>query len=167
MDDQLITERRPVAFPQVFGYLRHLTGGPARHAALIGCLAEYCRRHELSLRGVFTDREVAVAVRSPAFVGLLDALGLPDTYGVVVPALSHMGPKHIAGPRRRQIAATGSGLIVVRITRPTAGPTHPLGEFSSLRHQGIPDVHSSCAAKRIHSHGHVGPSLNAHDQSQT
>ncbi|WP_316762542.1 hypothetical protein [Streptomyces herbicida] len=167
MDDELITERRPVAFPQVFGYLRHVTSGPARHAALIGCLAEYCGRHELSLRGVFTDREVAVAVRSPAFIGLLDALGLPDTYGVVVPALSHMGPKHIAGPRRRQIAATGIRLIVVRSTRPTAGPTPPLGEFPNLHHQGTPDVRSNCAAKRTHSHGHTGPSLNAHNQPQT
>ncbi|MFF2465289.1 hypothetical protein [Streptomyces mirabilis] len=57
MDDELITERRSVAFPQVFGYLRHVTGGLARHAALVGCLTEYCRQHELTLCGVFTERE--------------------------------------------------------------------------------------------------------------
>ncbi|MDH6698576.1 hypothetical protein [Streptomyces sp. MAA16] len=28
MDDDLITERRPVTFPQVFGYLRHRRSAP-------------------------------------------------------------------------------------------------------------------------------------------
>lgn len=65
MDEELITERRPVTGPQVFGYVRHVTGGQARHAALVDCLTEYCRRHELTLCGVFTDREATVAVRSP------------------------------------------------------------------------------------------------------
>ncbi|MER6075990.1 hypothetical protein ABT187_46075 [Streptomyces sp. NPDC001817] len=40
MDEELITERRSVALPQVFGYVRHATGGLARQAALIGCLTE-------------------------------------------------------------------------------------------------------------------------------
>jgi len=83
MDDELITERRRVAFPQVFGYLRHVTGGLVRHAALVDCLTDYCRRHELALCGVFTDRDATVAIRSPAFVGLVDTLELPDTYGAV------------------------------------------------------------------------------------
>ncbi|MEU2743472.1 hypothetical protein ABZ656_51580 [Streptomyces sp. NPDC007095] len=29
MDDELITERHSVAFPQVFGYVRHVAGGLA------------------------------------------------------------------------------------------------------------------------------------------
>ncbi|MET8584020.1 hypothetical protein ABZX39_24550 [Streptomyces collinus] len=86
MDDDLITERRPVAFPQVFGYLRHVTGGLPRHAALVDCLTEYCDRHELALCGVFTERDSTVIIRSPAFIGLLDVLELPDAYGAVVPA---------------------------------------------------------------------------------
>ncbi|MFG2378564.1 hypothetical protein ACGFY9_44805 [Streptomyces sp. NPDC048504] len=114
MDDELITERRRVAFPQVFGYLRHVTGGPVRHAALVDCLTDYCRRHELALCGVFTDRDATVASRSPAFVGLLDALELPDIYGAVVPALSHLGPRSFGRERKRRIAATGTRLIVVR-----------------------------------------------------
>ncbi|MBW8702025.1 hypothetical protein MBT84_20665 [Streptomyces sp. MBT84] len=68
----------------VFGYLRHITGGLARHAALVDCLTEYCRRHELTLGGVFTDRDATVAIRSAAFGGLVDALQLPDTYGALV-----------------------------------------------------------------------------------
>ncbi|CCK28306.1 hypothetical protein BN159_3927 [Streptomyces davaonensis JCM 4913] len=120
MDDEPLTERRPVTGPRVFGYLRHVTGGAARHTALTGCITEYCRRHELTLCGVFTDREPAVAFRSPAFVGLLDALELPDTYGTVTPALGHLGPRPVAAERKRRISATGARLITVRSTRPTA-----------------------------------------------
>ncbi len=136
MDEELITERRPVTGPHVFGYIRHVTGGQARHAALVDCLTEYCRRHELTLCGVFTDREATVTVRSPAFVGLLDALELPDTYGTVIPVLSHLGPKHTANERKRQITATSTRLIVVRSTRATTGPSPSLGASSSLQRQG-------------------------------
>ena len=136
MDEELITERRPVTGPQVFGYLRHVTGGLARHAALVDCLAEYCHRHELTLCGVFTDREATVAVRSPAFVGLLDALELPDIYGTVVPALSHLGPRRIATERKRQITATNTRLIVVRSIRATTGSVPSLSARPDLQQQG-------------------------------
>ncbi|MFD5253292.1 hypothetical protein ACFWM5_10720 [Streptomyces bobili] len=123
MEDEPITERRPLAGPHVFGYLRHITSGVARHAALADCLAEYCRRHELTLCGVFTDREATTAVRSPAFVGLLDSLELPDTYGAVIPARSHLGSRRIAAERERQIIALSPRLLVVRRTasRPRSG----------------------------------------------
>ncbi|MEV6478411.1 hypothetical protein [Streptomyces sp. NPDC051576] len=125
MDDELITERRRVAFPQVLGYLRHVTGGLVRHAALVDCLTDYCRRHELDLCGVFTDRDATLAIRSPAFIGLVDTLELPDTYGAVVPALSHLGPRSIGNERKRQITATGTRLIVVRSLKSTteSGPS--------------------------------------------
>jgi hypothetical protein len=136
MDDELITERRPVAFPQVFGYLRHVTGGLPRHAALVDCLTEYCDRHELALCGVFTERDRTVVIRSPAFVGLLDALELPAAYGAVVPALSHLGPKGLGTERERQIAATGARLIVVRPLTPTTRSVSSLSASHSLRPQG-------------------------------
>ncbi|MYW47384.1 hypothetical protein GT346_29755 [Streptomyces sp. SID161] len=136
MDDDLITERRSVACPQVFGYLRHVTGGPARHSALVDCLTEYCRLHELTLCGVFTDRKATVAVRSPAFAGLLDALGLPDTYGAVVPALSHLGPKRVVSERQRQITATNTRLIMIRPDRPTPERAPRFGVSPGLRRQG-------------------------------
>ncbi|MFJ3667772.1 recombinase family protein [Streptomyces sp. NPDC090106] len=132
IEDEPLTERRPVTGPHVFGYLRHSTGGTPRHTALTNCLTEYCRSHELTLCGVFTDREPAVALHSPAFVGLLDALGLPDTYGAVIPALSHLGPRPVATERRRRITATGTRLITVRSTRPTAG----IGLSFRLQQQG-------------------------------
>ncbi|MEU9407391.1 hypothetical protein AB0E08_17135 [Streptomyces sp. NPDC048281] len=136
MDDELITERRPVAFPQVFGYLRHITGGLPRHAALVDCLTEYCRRHELTLGGVFTDRDATVAIRSAAFVGLVDALQLPDIHGVVVPALSHLGPKGIGAERRRQITATGTRLLAVRSFTSTRGSETSPGTGVGVRPRG-------------------------------
>ncbi|MFJ9564518.1 hypothetical protein ACIRQQ_31340 [Streptomyces fuscichromogenes] len=58
----------------------HITGGLPRHAALVDCLTEYCRRRELTLGGVFTDRHAMVTVRSAAFVGLVDALQPPGIF---------------------------------------------------------------------------------------
>ncbi|MEV8030758.1 hypothetical protein [Streptomyces sp. NPDC086182] len=141
MDDELITERRSVAFPRVFGYLRHVSGGPARHAALVDCLTEYCRQHELALCGLFTDRLTA-DVRSPAFVGLLDALELPDTYGTIMPALSHLGPRRVAAARKQQIGATSTRLLVVRSIRPTTDQAHPAVRPSSSEAKGVRGVHS-------------------------
>ncbi|MFI9584859.1 hypothetical protein ACIHCQ_24120 [Streptomyces sp. NPDC052236] len=141
MDDELITERRSVAFPRVFGYLHHVSGGRARHTALVDCLTEYCRQHELALCGVFTDRLTA-GVRSPAFVGLLDALELPDTYGTVVPALSHLGPRRIASARKQQIRATSTRLIVVRSIRPTTDHGHPAVRTSTSGTKETRGVHS-------------------------
>jgi hypothetical protein len=57
---------------------------------------------------VFTDRDATVGIRSPASIGLVDALELPDTYGAVVPVLSHLGPKSLGTERKRQITATGA-----------------------------------------------------------
>lgn len=142
MDDELITERRSVAFPQVFGYLRHVTGGLTRHAALIDCLTEYCRQHELTLGGVFTDRDPAVAVHSPAFVGLLDALELPGSYGAVVPALSHLGPQRVVAERKRQITATSARLIVVRTVGPAQAPVPSPDAGSDHQCKGVRDVRS-------------------------
>ncbi|MEV0174576.1 hypothetical protein AB0I00_26090 [Streptomyces sp. NPDC050803] len=91
------------------------TGGTAQHTALTDCLTEYCRRHELTLCGVCTDPEPAIALHSPAFVGL------PDTYGAVIPALGHLGPRPVAAERKRRIRAMGTRLIAVRSTRPATG----------------------------------------------
>ncbi|MFB6933089.1 recombinase family protein [Streptomyces chartreusis] len=136
MDDDLITERRPVAFPQVFGYLRPVTGGLPRHAALVDCLTEYCELHELALCGVFAERDSTMTIQSPAFVGLLDALELPDAYGVVVPAPSHLGPKGLSTERKRRITKAGARLIVVRHFTPTTESTSSLGASYSFWPQG-------------------------------
>lgn len=103
--------------PYVYGYARR-TSSQARLASLVESLAEHCRQHELTLCGVFIERGAVVAVRSPAFVGLLDVLELPHTYGVVMPARSHLGPRRIAAERERQIGDTRARLIVVRSARP-------------------------------------------------
>ena len=107
-----ITELRQVNRPVVYGYLRVPRASAARREALVTALAAYCQQHELSLSGLFTEPGAQGA--TPAFVGLLDVLELPDFYGVVLPTASHLGPRGTAAERRLHIKAAGARLLLVR-----------------------------------------------------
>lgn len=109
-----LTEHRVVNGPVVYGFLRLVRVSKARQEALAASLAEYCGSHELQLSGLFTDRDVTPGASSAAFTGLLDVLALPDVYGVIAPAISHLGPKAIAAERGRRIEKAGSRLLLVR-----------------------------------------------------
>lgn len=122
-----LTEHRQVSGPVVYGFLRLVRVSRARQDALVASLAEYCRLHELQLSGVFTDRDTSPGPGSAAFTGLLDVLALPDVYGVIVPAMSHLGPKAIAAERGRRIEAVGSRLLLVR---------RPRAAHHSVSHRG-------------------------------
>ncbi|MFI6848098.1 hypothetical protein [Kitasatospora sp. NPDC050467] len=87
-----LTEHRLVHGPVVYGFLRMTTTAVARHRASSEVLTQYCTQHELTLSGVFTERDCTSASKSAAFTGLLDVLALPDTYGGVLPAATHLGP---------------------------------------------------------------------------
>lgn len=125
-----LTEHRGVRGPVVYGFLRLVRVSAARQEALHGSLAEYCLQHELTLSGVFTER-TADTDGSAAFTGLLDVLELPDVYGVVVPAVSHLGPKAIAVARKARITVAGARLLAIRRPRdgrpagsgPAGGPS--------------------------------------------
>ncbi|MGI5444574.1 hypothetical protein ACQEVM_02280 [Streptomyces sp. CA-243310] len=117
-----LTEHRLVSGPAVYGFLRLVRVSEARQEALVASLAEYCRSHELELSGVFTEREASTGPGSAAFTGLLDVLALPDVYGVLAPAASHLGPKAIAAERGRRIEAAGSRLLLVRRSHPACPP---------------------------------------------
>ncbi|MFI9210192.1 hypothetical protein ACIGW7_18895 [Streptomyces sp. NPDC053253] len=118
-----LTEHRGVSGPSVYGFLRLVRVSAARQDALHDALVDYCRRHELALHGVFTER-TAGTERSAAFTGLLDVLELHGTYGVVLPALSHLGPKAIAAPRQARITTSGAQLLLIRGPRTaSSGPT--------------------------------------------
>ena len=108
--------------PIVYGYLRLPKKAAARQTALTAALAEYCRSHELVLGAVFIERGDTTSAPSVAFTGLLDVLDLPDVYGVVLPAASHLGPKPIAAERRRQITGSGVRLMLVRRSRTSRRP---------------------------------------------
>ncbi|WP_438490252.1 hypothetical protein [Streptomyces sp. S186] len=113
-----LTEHRPINGPVVYGFLRLLKSSAARQTALTGTLAEYCRSHELVLGAIFIDRG-GNSAHGAAFTGLLDVLDLPDVYGVVLPAASHLGPKSIAAERQREIPRSGVRLMVVRDSKPS------------------------------------------------
>ncbi|MGW1073909.1 hypothetical protein [Streptomyces sp. NPDC002537] len=130
---ELITERRRVNGPYVYGYLRRTASGAARHTALADSLAEYCRQHELTLCGLFTERGATAEVNSPTFAGLLDVLALPDAYGVILPARSHLGPQRIAAERERRIDALSTRLIVIRAAAPRHSHEHPVEAGPSVR----------------------------------
>lgn len=120
-----LTEHRGVSGPVVYGFLRLVRVSPARQAALHDALAEYCRRHELALHGVFVER-TADTERPAAFTGLLDVLELRETYGVVLPSRSHLGPKTTAASRQARITASGARLLLVRgACTPGTGQTAP------------------------------------------
>ena len=138
-----LTEHLDIAGPVVYGYLRLVQVTAARQQALTASLAEYCRRHELLLSAVFTERS---ATDSAAFTGLLDVLALPDTYGVVLPADSHLGSKAMAVERERRIAAAGARLLLLRGTL-RHGPSRPA--HASTRHQCDP-------RDRLHLVPHLG-----------
>ncbi|MCX4665623.1 hypothetical protein OG453_02860 [Streptomyces sp. NBC_01381] len=117
MPSEPLTEHRPVHGPYVYGYLRQGRAHPGRRQALAESLALYCVQHELTLCDVFTEADAdatAHGLRSPAFAGALDVLALPDTYGLVIPTLSHLGPKHVAAERERQIAGLDVRLMMIR-----------------------------------------------------
>ncbi|MET8556024.1 hypothetical protein ABZV64_13845 [Streptomyces sp. NPDC004959] len=133
-----LTEHRLVSGPVVYGFLRLIRVPRARQNALAALPAEYCRTHGLRLSGLFTDRE-ATGAASAAFNGLLDALALPDVYGVVVPAMSHLGPKAVVVERGRRIESAGARLSLVRrphpttATAPRSGPVNPRAHFGTTR----------------------------------
>ncbi|MFH8627513.1 hypothetical protein ACH4A8_37445 [Streptomyces vietnamensis] len=136
-----LTEHRGVSGPVVYGFLRLVRVSPARQAALRDALVEYCRLHELALHGVFAER-TAEAERSAAFTGLLDVLEIPGIYGVVLPALSHLGPKVTAAPRQARITAAGARLLLVRSPcTPTSRLTTSIPEHAHLpRSSPVPNT---------------------------
>jgi hypothetical protein len=112
-----LTEHRDVNGPVVYGFLRLVKVSATREIALSASPAEYCRQHELLLSGVFTDRTTTAGCpASSAFTGLLDVLTLPDTYGVVLSAASHLGSKTMATERAEQLDTPGARLLLIRGT---------------------------------------------------
>ena len=120
-----LTEQRHVPGPLVFGFLRLVSVSRARQLALTRAITEYCRRHELTLAGVYMERGSSTP---SAFVGMLDALTATQSYGVVLPTPSHLGPKAIAAERRSQLTEAGAHLLLIRgeQTAPPGAAAPPL-----------------------------------------
>ncbi|MEU6878472.1 hypothetical protein [Streptomyces sp. NPDC046712] len=110
-----LTEQRNVVGPLVFGFLRLVGVSESRQQALAEAVTDYCRRHELTLGGMYMERRTAT---SCAFVGMLDAVQATRPYGVVFPTWSHLGPKAIAAERRQRLNAAGAEILLVRGVRP-------------------------------------------------
>lgn len=109
-----ITERHAVDDLIVYGFLRDPASTDSRLRALSAALNEYCQQHELTLGGVFTERPENTPPDAPAFDNLLAALRSQQTYGVILPARNHLGPRQLATSRERLITTYGARLIAVR-----------------------------------------------------
>ena len=77
-------------------------------------------------RTTFPPVQVAVAVTSVLFGGLVDVTGVPTTRvaaeaGPVAPVPTHLSVK---GPHGRRCASTREGAVTVRSGRDTCGPEH-------------------------------------------
>ncbi|MFT9784740.1 hypothetical protein ACMZ5E_00665 [Streptomyces rhizosphaericola] len=120
-----LTEQRHVTGPLVFGFLRIVRVSRARQLALTTAITEYCRRHELTLAGVYMEHS---SVAPAAFVGMLDALAATRSYGVVLPTPSHLGPKDVVAERRSQLTEAGAHLLLIRgrRTAPRVGAARTL-----------------------------------------
>lgn len=112
-----LTEQRNVTGPIVFGFLRLVGVSASRQQALAKTITDYCRRHELTLGGVYMERS---ATTSGAFTGMLDAVAATRPYGVVFPAPSHLGPRAMAAERRQRLNEAGTEILLVRGGRPAA-----------------------------------------------
>jgi hypothetical protein len=106
-----ITEQRPVNGPVVYGYLRLSNQTRGRQAALTKTLLDYCQTHELVLANIFIER---LSAENISFTGLLDVLAMENTYGVVIPTLTHLGRKPLAAARCKRIKHTRSRLLIIR-----------------------------------------------------
>jgi len=111
-----LTEWRPVPGPLVYGYLRLAACSRGRRAALTRALVAYCSQHELLLGGVFSDEPFGGLVLTPGFAGLIDALALEGSYGVVTPSAAHLGSGVTGRARIQKITATGRRLMLIRGT---------------------------------------------------
>jgi hypothetical protein len=73
---------------------------------------------------VFTDAGDDT-VQAPGFTGLLDALAMEPSYGVVIPTRAHLGHGRAAGSRLAVITGTGRRLMLIRGKLSPAGARSP------------------------------------------
>ena len=138
-----ITEHHLVSELIVYGYLRLPCPNSTRRAALTLALASYCDQHELTLSTVFAD-QADDKVLTPAFAGLMDALAVDGSYGVVLPSPAHMGGRETAQPRSERIAATGRRLMLLRgvvAKGSNEARTRPGSDYRPGDRRGSRDVH--------------------------
>ncbi|MFG2692789.1 hypothetical protein [Kitasatospora sp. NPDC048407] len=157
-----LTEHRSLNSPVVYGFL-HLVKAPAgRDGALTAALAEYCGQHELLLGAVFVERTApAQGERSAAFSGLLDVLALPDTYGVVLPAASHLGPRTLATARSTRLTEAG---IRILLLRPRSRGRGPVPIFPPLPKRSRRDRVREVRARHEHSDWQAWPDADDPEQ---
>ncbi|MBP2323790.1 hypothetical protein JOF56_004175 [Kibdelosporangium banguiense] len=110
--------------PVVYGYIRVVAGDEVRATILKADLLVFCCANGFMHSTVFTDFGVDdTAVARPGFASLLDVCRLVGSYGVVVPARTHLSSfAPTLDVLTRQLRRTGTKLLAVdEVT--AAGPS--------------------------------------------
>lgn len=115
MDVETTTGAAAVEPQVVYGYIRMEEPEETEIARLRDELARYCLGHGFHFGGVFCDRGVGGEVVARAgFTAALDALGLPDSFALLVPTREHLSPlAPVELCLQRLVARTGSRIILV------------------------------------------------------
>lgn len=111
------------SFPLVYGYIRSSARRPSYARACRRVLARFCQAERLRLCTAFIDQGFAPqSVTRPGFVGLCDALRLPDSFAALAVDVRHLSPDMaVAATLVGQVRDTGARLLLVRPPLGTTG----------------------------------------------
>lgn len=109
----------------VYGYIRAEDPDEAEIALLKEEMVRYCTLHEYRLASICCDRGADGREQArPGFTAALDALALPTSFGLLVPALGHLSTDQvIRAALTRLVRRTGATLLVMHVTDGVAQPT--------------------------------------------
>jgi hypothetical protein len=99
----------------VYGYIRAEKPDEIEIALQRKEMAEYCKAHELRLVSVCCDRgSDGMELARPGFTAALDALALPTSHALLVPALGHLSTHEVVREGLiRLVRRTGARLLVM------------------------------------------------------
>lgn len=99
----------------VYGYIRVEEPDEIEIALLRKEMGEYCQVNALRLASVCCDRgSDGTDLSRPGFTAALDALALPTSHALLVPALGHLSPDGVVREGlMRLVRRTGATLLVM------------------------------------------------------
>jgi hypothetical protein len=100
----------------VYGYLRAEEPDDSEIARLSKEMSAYCTDRGYQFASVCCDRQcTGLALRRPGFTAALDALALPTSLGLLVPALRHLSTdEEVRESLIRLVRRTGATLFVLQ-----------------------------------------------------
>jgi Resolvase, N terminal domain len=109
----------------VYGYIRAEEPDEIEIALLRKEMAAFCEEHDYRLTNVCCDRgSDGTEWGRAGFAAALDALALPSSYGLLVPALAHLSTDAVVRDGLvRLVRRTGAKLLVLHAEQPNEAKT--------------------------------------------